>query len=303
MRRSVLSFGLGVIVLGGVSVHRIKSAIAASEMSVVVPANSICTDSGIDVRASEAINFQASGFASYGYEGSPVNNTPQTDADGNRYSHSERIPKKDDSNAIYPKAIGSLVGKVGTNGNYFYIGSTNRIKFSRSGRLFLCYNDVQGQFGNNTGAYRVTLNRITTNSAMARSSLVKATVFNSVIDEFGRTLPPGKTVRLPSAIPAIYNKAVASIDGDRYVRIGRQAHCSNSCEYLSISTSEPTQENLEWFRDHRNNNAEAVDLRNGIVGFYDVNKDGSRGGAQNVMWQQDGKIIYLSMRLNSSRKK
>ena len=301
MRRSVLSFGLGVIVLGGVSVHGIKSAIAASEMSVVVPANSICTDSGIDVRASEAINFQASGFASYGYEGSPVNDTPQTNADGNRYSHGERIPKKDDSNAIYPRAIGSLVGKVGTNGNYFYIGSTNRIKFSRSGRLFLCYNDVQGQFGNNTGAYRVTLNRITTNSAIARSSLVKATVFNSVIDEFGRTLPPGKTVRLPSAIPAIYNKAVASIDGDRYVRIGRQAHCSNSCEYLSVSTSEPTQENLEWFRDHRNNNAEAVDLGNGIVGFYDVNKDGSRGGAQNVMWQQDGKIIYLSMRLNSSR--
>ena len=147
-----------------------------------------------------------------------------------------------------------------------------------------------------------TLSSAATNTAEERSSLVKATVFNSVINQFRRTLTSDKALRLPLTIPAIYNKGVASIDGDRYVRIGRQAHCSNSCEYLSVSTSEPTQENLEWFRDHRNNNAESVDLRNDIVGFYDVNKDGSRGGAQNVMWQQDGKIIYLSMRLNSSRK-
>gem|GEM_PF-6452732 len=302
MRRSVLNFGLGTSILGCVLINGIKSSIAATETTVVVPANSMCTDSGINVQAGESMNLQSDGRASYGHEGSPVNDTPKTDPDGNRYSQNRRLPKKDDTNAIYPKAIGALVGRVGTNGNYFYIGSTNQITFPRSGRLFLCYNDVQGQYGNNSGAYKVVLSSTTNNSAVARSSLVKATVFNSVINQFRRTLTSDKALRLPLTIPAIYNKGVASIDGDRYVRIGRQAHCSNSCEYLSVSTSEPTQENLEWFRDHRNNNAESVDLRNDIVGFYDVNKDGSRGGAQNVMWQQDGKIIYLSMRLNSSRK-
>jgi|GEM_PF-2247255 len=146
-----------------------------------------------------------------------------------------------------------------------------------------------------------TLSSAATNTAEERSSLVKATVFNSVINQFRRTLTSDKALRLPLKVPAIYNKGVASIDGDRYVRIGRQAHCSSSCEYLTVSTNEPTQENLEWFRNHRENDAEAVDLAGGIVGFYDVNKDGSRSGAKNVMWQQDNKIMYLSMRLNSSR--
>jgi len=170
VRRSVLNFGLGTSILGCVLINGIKSSIAATETTVVVPANSMCTDSGINVQAGESMNLQSDGRASYGHEGSPVNDTPKTDPDGNRYSQNRRLPKKDDTNAIYPKAIGALVGRVGTNGNYFYIGSTNQITFPRSGRLFLCYNDVQGQYGNNSGAYKVVLSSTTNNSAVARSS-------------------------------------------------------------------------------------------------------------------------------------
>ncbi|MEK0195024.1 PPC domain-containing protein, partial [Microcoleus anatoxicus] len=44
--------------------------------------------------------------------------------------------------------------------NYFFIGSNNQLSMGQSGRLFLCYNDVANSFNNNTGGYRVSINRI-----------------------------------------------------------------------------------------------------------------------------------------------
>jgi hypothetical protein len=85
---------------------------------------------------------------------------PSTNADGDRFDSAGRnIGKKIDPNAIFPDLIGALVGKIGINGQLFLIGAGNQLPMPQSGIIFLCYNDVDGQYGNNTGAYRVSIYR------------------------------------------------------------------------------------------------------------------------------------------------
>jgi hypothetical protein len=136
-----------------------RSLPVLAQTTVAVPAIKGCVDSGINVSRGEAIQFSAIGQASYGYEGEPVNSTPQTNADGDRFVNGINIGKKNDPNAIYQGSIGALVGKINLNGNYFLIGSGNQIVMGQSGRLFLCYNDVNGYFNNNSGAYSVSIYR------------------------------------------------------------------------------------------------------------------------------------------------
>jgi hypothetical protein len=152
--RSIFSLMVGFVICGAGS----ESVLA--QTTIAVPARSFCVDSGINVSRGDFLQFSASGQGSYGYEGSPVNNTPLTNPDGDRFVNGVNIGKKDDPNAIYKGFIGGLVGKVGANGNYFFIGSNNQLSMDQSGRLFLCYNDVANSFNNNTGGYRVSINRI-----------------------------------------------------------------------------------------------------------------------------------------------
>jgi len=154
--KEISLFGLmvGFVIFGAGS----ESVLA--QTTIAVPARSFCVDSGINVSRGDSLQFSASGQGSYGYEGSPVNSTPLTNPDGDRFVNGVNIGKKDDPNAIYKGFIGGLVGKVGTNGNYFFIGSNNQLSMGQSGRLFLCYNDVANSFNNNTGGYRVSINRI-----------------------------------------------------------------------------------------------------------------------------------------------
>ncbi len=152
--RSIFSLMVGFVIFGAGS----ESVLA--QTTIAVPAIKFCVDSGINVSRGDSLQFSASGQGSYGYEGSPVNSTPLTNPDGDRFVNGVNIGKKDDPNAIYQGFIGGLVGKVGANGNYFFIGSNNQLSMSQSGRLFLCYNDVANSFNNNTGGYRVSINRI-----------------------------------------------------------------------------------------------------------------------------------------------
>jgi hypothetical protein len=154
--KEISLFGLmvGFVIFGAGS----ESVLA--QTTIAVPAIKFCVDSGINVSRGDSLQFSASGQGSYGYEGSPVNSTPLTNPDGDRFVNGVNIGKKDDPNAIYKGFIGGLVGKVGTNGNYFFIGSNNQLSMGQSGRLFLCYNDVANSFNNNTGGYRVSINRI-----------------------------------------------------------------------------------------------------------------------------------------------
>jgi len=151
---SIFSVMFGLTVLGAGS----ESVLA--QTSIAVPARNFCVDSGINVSRGDSLQFSASGQGSYGYEGSPVNSTPLTNPDGDRFVNGVNIGKKDDPNAIYQGFIGGLVGKVGANGNYFFIGGRNQLSMGQSGRLFLCYNDVANSFNNNTGGYKVSIDRI-----------------------------------------------------------------------------------------------------------------------------------------------
>ncbi|TAG97202.1 MAG: hypothetical protein EAZ09_05105 [Oscillatoriales cyanobacterium] len=154
--KEISLFGLmvGFVICGA------GSGSVLAQTTIAVPAKNFCVDSGINVSRGDSLQFSASGQGSYGYEGSPVNSTPLTNPDGDRFVNGVNIGKKDDPNAIYQGFIGGLVGKVGANGNYFFIGSNNQLSMGQSGRLFLCYNDVANSFNNNTGGYRVSINRI-----------------------------------------------------------------------------------------------------------------------------------------------
>ena len=152
--RSIFSLMASLAILGAGS----ESALA--QITITVPARTFCVDSGINVSTGDSLQFSATGQASYGYEGSPVNSTPVTNPDGDRFVNRVNIGKKNDTNAIYKGSIGALVGRIGANGNYFLIGGRNQLSMGQSGRLFLCYNDVAGSFNSNTGGYKVSISRI-----------------------------------------------------------------------------------------------------------------------------------------------
>ena len=128
---------------------------------IYVSALNDCVDSGINILRGELLRFSATGQARYGYEGEPINDSPITDANGNRLVNGNNIGKKIDPSAQMPnQPIGTLIGRIGRNGNLFAIGSSNQLMMRESGRLFLCYNDVPDMFGNNGGGYTVSISRI-----------------------------------------------------------------------------------------------------------------------------------------------
>jgi hypothetical protein len=125
---------------------------------VTVPAGAQnCVNTRINVTANELIGFSATGRATYGPEGAPLNDTPVTNADGNRFdSAGKDIGKKIDPGALLgTEPVGALIGKV--NDEFFRIGASNRVRMPQKGALLLCYND--SYFPGNTGAYEVTIDR------------------------------------------------------------------------------------------------------------------------------------------------
>jgi len=114
-----------------------------------------CVQSNDIVAVGEAVSFSASGNASYGYEGSPINNNPTTNPNGHRFVNGFNILPKIDISALVPEPIGALVGKIGSQGQYFFIGSSGQMYAPTSGVLSFCYND--SYFGDDSGSYTVNV--------------------------------------------------------------------------------------------------------------------------------------------------
>lgn len=131
----------------------------ALESSFTVSATADWIDTGITVSKGDLIKFTAIGHATYGLEGS-TGNYPTTNPDGDRFVDDNSIGEKIDPSAIDPSApIGSLVGKIGLNGDCFYIGSSNQLIMPASGTIMLRYNDVEGEYYNNGGSYNVIISK------------------------------------------------------------------------------------------------------------------------------------------------
>jgi hypothetical protein len=143
----------------GVSVWNTSiEKVSAQDATIYVSASRLCVNSGLNVRRGESIRFSSIGEGTYGYEGSPVNATPITNPDGDRYVNGRNIGKKNDPNALFYGPIGALVARVG-NSDYFLVGAGNQLIMPQSGVLFLCYNEALGYNSDNTGGYEVSIYR------------------------------------------------------------------------------------------------------------------------------------------------
>jgi hypothetical protein len=112
--------------------------------NVIVQANQPWTDSGIDVMQGDMLRFDAQGETTYvGAE--------KTTAAG-------RDDVKSSKYVIPTLGVGALIGKVGTRGTPFAIGSNHApITVPATGRLWLGVNDEF--WGDNGGNYQVTVMR------------------------------------------------------------------------------------------------------------------------------------------------
>jgi len=114
--------------------------------NVQVQANTPWTDTGVDVMQGDVMRFDAQGNVSF-IQGS--NNT--TDAGGKNEMKGSQYP-------VSSLGVGALIGKVGTNGTPFAIGSNRgAITVPATGRLYLGVND--DAFGDNSGAFTVAIMR------------------------------------------------------------------------------------------------------------------------------------------------
>ena len=113
------------------------------EKQVMVVANEAWTDTGIDVTSGPSIYFEARGEIRWG---------PNRRAGPNGEQNSPNNPARPMPNR--PGA--SLIGRVGTSTDYFFVGDDRgAIRVRSSGRLFLGINDDYLQ--DNTGYFRVVV--------------------------------------------------------------------------------------------------------------------------------------------------
>jgi len=100
-------------------------------------------DTGIDVRAGQAVYFSASGRVRWG--------PGRQDGPGG-----ERNSPRNDKRPIPSRPAAALIGRVGDSSDYFFIGDEEGpIRMRSSGRLYLGVNDDFLQ--DNTGSFRVTV--------------------------------------------------------------------------------------------------------------------------------------------------
>jgi YVTN family beta-propeller protein len=75
-----------------------------------------------------------------------------------------------DGSTVSLSGGGCLVGKIGANGNVFFIGNSTTISPTVSGILYLGIFDGDGNYGDNSGSFNVVVNYATTSSCIAGSS-------------------------------------------------------------------------------------------------------------------------------------
>ena len=120
------------------------SGTLANGRTIQVAANRQWTDTGIDVAAGDRVMFQSSGEVTFGRSPGQT-----ASPDGNGSYHSASYPD--------PTApVGALIGRVGTNGKPFGIGTQSQaLGMPAAGRLYLGVND--NEIGDNAGAFTVVV--------------------------------------------------------------------------------------------------------------------------------------------------
>ena len=113
------------------------------ERQLLVESRTAWTDSGVELRAGQAVLFTASGEVRWGPN-------RRDGAAGERNSPFNQGRPMPDRNAA------ALIGKIGENGDPFFIGDAKEaIRVRGSGRLFLGLND--DYLGDNAGSLRVVI--------------------------------------------------------------------------------------------------------------------------------------------------
>jgi hypothetical protein len=123
---------------------------AQADGSIAVMANAPWTDTGIAVRTGDYLRFEVGGEIRFG-----VNDGDTASADGNPAGRASATLR---SVPVRSLPVGGLIGKVGTNGAPFSIGSAPEpIRMPAAGRLYLGINDLT--FNDNSGFFRVIVTR------------------------------------------------------------------------------------------------------------------------------------------------
>ncbi len=168
MRGAVLWLALLVCGCGARSTLDAPTAdrCAGETASLEVPSATPWFDTGVDVIAGQRLRITATGMVRYGENAQQV-----TDADGGHYTG-----KKLFATAVLPTTVVcSLIGKVGgttaidtgaplpegtPSGGPGFVGVSYDEIVLESGRLFLGFNDQKQTFGDNSGAFTVTITLI-----------------------------------------------------------------------------------------------------------------------------------------------
>ena len=115
---------------------------------VVLPINMTWLDTGIDVKTGDTLRVTAA----------PSKNHPPCDG------RTGCPPYREPGDVIAGGALGwtlaVLVGRIGEAGTPFSIGESYENAVDRDGRLFIGFNDCPECYGNNTGAFEVTITLI-----------------------------------------------------------------------------------------------------------------------------------------------
>jgi hypothetical protein len=135
-------------------------SLSMAQLTTVVNANQDLPglDTGIDLTSGDTFTITALGEASFGTGSTQACSTSErTVPDGQRITADGTLcPPKIDPSVVLPSApVGTLIANIGSSG-WFAVGSNFSATVSSSGRLFLLYNDVPGQYGNNSGTYQLT---------------------------------------------------------------------------------------------------------------------------------------------------
>ena len=115
-------------------------------------------DTGLDLTSGQRVTVEATGTGTYGNEGQAgCVGVPRTDPNGNRSIGGVPCspPTKFAPSMPLPSApVGALIGRTGTTGSFFLVGSSYASN-SLNGRLFLRYNDDNPP--DNTDGYTATI--------------------------------------------------------------------------------------------------------------------------------------------------
>ncbi len=140
-----------------------------STFKIVVPSRSPWYDTGIDVPTNTPILIKARGTVRFGPNGSQVVGPNG----GDRFGGTTFDPR-----AVYPTTVVvSLIGKTGgtkevgtgtlvpegaPGKGVGFVGAVYGSTIAVGGRLFLGFNDENGQFFNNSGSFTVTIRMVAT---------------------------------------------------------------------------------------------------------------------------------------------